>query len=81
MVRTFLIGAFVNGIQGIFNHNDIIHKSRKHVANDPKCAELGWTCVPLAVETYGNWGREAQETFSRLALFLLQATVRSNQGQ
>ena len=27
--------------------------SRKHVANDPKCAELGWTCVLLAVETYG----------------------------
>ncbi|KAL5510611.1 hypothetical protein EMCRGX_G006179 [Ephydatia muelleri] len=32
--------------------------------------ELGWTCVPLAVETYGNWGVEAQETFSRLASLL-----------
>ena len=21
---------------------------RKHVANDPKCVELGWFCVPLA---------------------------------
>ena len=42
-------------------------ESRKHVANNPKCFELRWTCVPLAVETYGNWGVEAQETFSRLA--------------
>eukprot|EP00731_Ephydatia_muelleri_P032786 Em0024g330a len=45
-------------------------ESRKHVANDPNCFELGWTCVPLAVETYGNWGVEAQETFSRLASLL-----------
>ena len=30
---------------------------RKHRANDPKCSELGWVCIPLAVETYGNWGR------------------------
>ena len=28
--------------------------------NDTKCLELGWTCIPLAVETYGNWGREVQ---------------------
>ena len=40
---------------------------RKHRANDPKCSELGWA---LAVETYGNWGREAQSTFSRLASHL-----------
>ena len=27
-----------------------------------------WACVPIAVETYGNWGQEAkQQTFSRLA--------------
>eukprot|EP00731_Ephydatia_muelleri_P000760 Em0001g760a len=43
---------------------------RKHRANDPKCSELGWVCIPLAVETYGNWGREAQSTFSRLASHL-----------
>ena len=40
---------------------------RKYRANDPKCSELGWVCIPLAVETYGNWGREA---FSRLASHL-----------
>ena len=34
-------------------------EERKHRANDVKCAELGWSCVPLAVETYGAWGDEA----------------------
>ena len=24
----------------------------KHNANDAKCSELGWTCIPIAVETY-----------------------------
>ena len=37
-------------------------EQRKHIANDPKCQELGWVCVPLAVKTYGNWGREAHTT-------------------
>ena len=42
---------------------------RKHVANDTRCQELGWTCIPLAVETYSNWGMEAQSVFfpSRLS--------------
>ena len=40
---------------------------RKHRANDPKCLEFGWVFIPLAVETYGNWGSEAQTTFSYLA--------------
>ena len=39
--------------------------------NDPKCQELGWVCVPLAVETYGNWGREAHTTFTHLATRLV----------
>ena len=42
-------------------------EQRKHIVNDPKCQELGWVCVPLTVETYGNWGREAHTTFTRLA--------------
>ena len=25
---------------------------RKHTTNDPKCEELGWVCVPMAVERY-----------------------------
>ena len=40
---------------------------RKHTANDAKCQELGWSCIQLAVETYGNWGKEAQCALSRLA--------------
>ena len=39
-------------------------------SNGPKCQELGWSCIPLAVETYGNWGKQAHNTFSRLASFL-----------
>ena len=34
-------------------------ESRKHRANDPKCSDLGWVCVPMVVETYGAWGKEA----------------------
>ena len=40
---------------------------RKHSSNDPKCRELGWVCIPLAIKTYGNWGnwgKEAQHAFS-----------------
>ena len=43
---------------------------RKHRANDPKFSELGWVCVPLTVETYCNWGKEAHTTFSRLASYI-----------
>ena len=35
---------------------------RKHTVNNPKCAELGWVCVPLAVETYFNWERRQGES-------------------
>ncbi|KAL5469225.1 hypothetical protein EMCRGX_G030449 [Ephydatia muelleri] len=42
-------------------------EARKHNANDSKCAELGWVCIPLAVESYGCWGTEAQQSFSCLA--------------
>ena len=38
---------------------------RKHAAN-----ELGWVCVPLAVETYCNWGEEVRRTFALLATCL-----------
>ena len=26
---------------------------RKHSANDDKCGDLGWVCVPLVTEMYG----------------------------
>ena len=28
---------------------------RKHEANDAKCSDLGWICIPLVVESYGQW--------------------------
>ena len=45
-------------------------ENRKHTANDPKCAELGRRCVPLAVETYCNCGEKARRTFTLLATHL-----------
>ena len=39
----------------------------KHNTNDHRCRELGWVCVPLAAETYGCWGEEAQCSGSCLA--------------
>ena len=40
---------------------------RKHYENDANCTELGWICVPLAVELYGAWGVVACNAFSFLA--------------
>ena len=40
---------------------------RKHSSNDTKCKELDWVCVPLVVESYGVWGKEALESISKLA--------------
>ena len=44
-------------------------ESRKHQANDEKCTALGWVSTPLAVDSYGAWGREA-------LVFLAQVTAR-----
>ena len=43
-------------------------ETRKHAANGH---ELGWMCIPMAAETYGNRGKEAQYMFSRLATYKL----------
>eukprot|EP00731_Ephydatia_muelleri_P014545 Em0008g265a len=45
-------------------------EAHKLHSNGPKCQDLGWSCIPFAVETYGNWGKEAHHTFSRLASYL-----------
>ena len=42
-------------------------EQRKHCSNDGKCNDLGWVCVPLVVESYGAWGKEALESISQLA--------------
>ena len=44
-----------------------VSEQRKHASNNVKCSELGWSCIPLAVETYGCWGAEARLHLSRLA--------------
>ena len=43
-------------------------ESREHKQSDTKCSELGWQCIPLAVETYGAWGEEACNAFSCIAM-------------
>ena len=50
---------------------------RKHTANGQRCTDLGWSCVPLAVESYGAWGREAQMCFTQLATRLAVHTSSS----
>ena len=45
-------------------------ETRKLPTNGPKCQELGSTCIPLAVEMFCNWSKEAHLTFSRLASHL-----------
>ena len=37
-------------------------ETQKYIANGKKCQGLGWTCVPIAVETYRNWVKEAKQT-------------------
>ena len=37
-----------------------------YCSNNGKCNELGWVCVPLVVESYGAWGKEALESISQL---------------
>ena len=44
-----------------------VSEQRKNASNDFKCSELGLSCIPLAVETYGCWGAEARLHLSRLA--------------
>ena len=39
-------------------------EARKHEENNPKCAELGWVCIPVVAESYGAWGKEATQLFS-----------------
>ena len=34
-------------------------EQRKHCSNNAKCDELAYVCVPLVVESYGAWGKEA----------------------
>jgi hypothetical protein len=54
------------GVAGVL---DVVSKAEdeKHVLYDPKCKDLGWHFIPLAVDSYGHWGREAHKCFAKLA--------------
>ena len=47
---------------------------KKHRENDDKCDDLGWLCVPLAVDTYGRWCDEAHKAISTVAVRLQTRT-------
>eukprot|EP00731_Ephydatia_muelleri_P023207 Em0015g790a len=60
-----LCPAFLGEASQVAGAAALAADTRKHIANDKRCQELGWAaCVPIAVETYGNWGQEAKQTFS-----------------
>ena len=40
-------------------------EQRKIEENSGICDELGWSCVPLVVESFGAWGQIALKTLSR----------------
>ena len=54
-----------------------VTEARKHQANDPKCLELGWVCVPMVAESYGAWGDEASSIISSIASRLATSTCKS----
>ena len=66
-VTSPLCPAFLGEASQVAGAATLAEETRKHIANDKRCQELGRTCVPIAVETYGNWGQEAKQSFSRLA--------------
>ena len=51
-------------------------ESRKHHASDPKCSDLGRVHVPMVVETYGAWGKEAIAIISSVASRLATSMCR-----
>ena len=49
------------------------------VSANPKCVELGWRCIPLAVESYGAWEPEALRAFSQVDRWLAtRLAIRGN---
>ena len=53
-------------------------EERKLKANGGKCSDLGLVCVPIVLESYGAWGMEAVDFFSKLASHI--ATSVENQS-
>jgi len=57
-------------------NKDVVERAAldKHLNNDPKCTELGWLCIPLAADTYGQWCEEAHTSFCVIASNLAVST-------
>ena len=53
----------LGGVDGVVARAE----AKKLAANGPKCRELGWRCIPLAVDTFGCWGRRASQAFEKLS--------------
>eukprot|EP00731_Ephydatia_muelleri_P004897 Em0002g1073a len=56
-------------------------EERKHASSDATCEDLGWTCIPLAVESHGNWVPFARNDISlelSEALQMLATTIRND---
>ena len=64
---TSLLNSSVIMEAGMYCTLALQQEFRKHSENDTKYAQLSWKCIPLAVESYGAWGREALKAFSQVA--------------
>jgi hypothetical protein len=53
----------LGGVDGVVARAE----AKKLAANGPKCRELGWRCIPLAVDIFGCWGRAASQAFEKLS--------------
>ena len=49
-------------------------EKQKHKENDGPCEENGWRCIPMAVNTFGGWGKEAVLFIQDLAVAYSTAT-------
>jgi hypothetical protein len=60
-----LAGAGASGNRGMYAV--AIAEKQKIKNNEEECEELGWECVPMAVNLYGVWGEKAKEVFKKVA--------------
>ena len=51
-VASLLNPSILNEVCTTAGSSALVSEQRKHASNDVKCSELGWSCIPLAVETY-----------------------------
>ena len=59
-VTSLLTPAFLEESSQMAGAAALAAEARKKLCHGP---ELGWTCILVAVETYGSWGKEARKCF------------------